>query len=250
MKTILNIENLHAKVNEINILNGINLKLKAGEVHVIMGTNGAGKSTLASVLMGNPKYSVTEGTVNFNGENLLNMAVDERSRAGVFLAMQYPSELSGISNVQFLKSAVNSRRCKFDQIKMIDFYNQFKQNAKLMDIPDNYSNRSVNEGYSGGEKKKNEIFQMLLLKPKLVILDEIDSGLDVDAVKLVGETVYNYVMENKENTAVLIITHYPRLLEYIKPDYVHIIENGTIVKTGDYELAQKIEKNGYKGLVQ
>ncbi len=250
MKTILKIDDLHAKVADKDILKGINLKINAGEIHVIMGTNGAGKSTLASVIMGNPRYKVTKGEIKLEDKNLLEMKVDERARAGVFLAMQYPSELSGISNVQFLKSAINSRRDKNNQIKMIDFYNSFKEKAKQMKISDDYANRSVNEGYSGGEKKKNEIFQMLLLKPKLAVLDEIDSGLDIDAIKLVGENVTNYFNENRENTAVLIITHYPRLLKYIKPHFVHIIDNGKIIKTGGYELAEKLENEGYKGIVK
>ena len=250
MKTILKIDDLHAKVADKDILKGINLKINAGEIHVIMGTNGAGKSTLASVIMGNPRYKVTKGEIKLEDKNLLEMKVDERARAGVFLAMQYPSELSGISNVQFLKSAINSRRDKNNQIKMIDFYNSFKEKAKQMKISDDYANRSVNEGYSGGEKKKNEIFQMLLLKPKLAVLDEIDSGLDIDAIKLVGENVTNYFNENLENTAVLIITHYPRLLKYIKPHFVHIIDNGKIIKTGGYELAEKLENEGYKGIVK
>ncbi|MDD2180923.1 MAG: Fe-S cluster assembly ATPase SufC [Bacilli bacterium] len=250
MKTILDIENLHASINDVNILKGVNLNIKAGEIHVIMGTNGAGKSTLASVIMGHPKYQVLDGSVYFNNENLLEMKVDERARAGVFLAMQYPSELPGVSNVQFIKSAINAKRDKDDQIKLLNFYRIFKEKANTMKISDDYTNRSVNEGYSGGEKKRNEIFQMLLLEPKLVILDEIDSGLDIDAIKVVGENVTNYFNEHIRDTAILIITHYPRILEYIKPDYVHVLHDGKIIKTGDFALAQKLEKDGYDWILQ
>ncbi len=250
MNTILNIENLHAKVNKVDILKGIDLTINAGEIHVIMGTNGAGKSTLASVIMGNPKYEVVRGNITFNNEDLLKMKVDERARAGVFLAMQYPSELSGVSNVQFLKSSINSKRDKDNQIKLLDFYKTFKEKSELMKISDTYASRSVNEGYSGGEKKKNEIFQMLMLEPKLVMLDEIDSGLDIDAIKTVGTNVNKYFNEHKKDTSILIITHYPRLLEYINPDFVHVLHNGKIIKTGDYELAKKLEKDGYDWIIE
>ncbi|MDD2518427.1 MAG: Fe-S cluster assembly ATPase SufC [Bacilli bacterium] len=246
----LNINNLKASVNDKEILKGINLEIKPGEIHVIMGTNGAGKSTLASVIMGNPKYEVTEGSIVFNDQNLLDMKVDERARAGVFLAMQYPSELSGVSNVQFLKSAINSKREKDNQIKLLDFYRLFKEKSAEMKISEDYSNRYVNEGYSGGEKKKNEIFQMLMLEPKLIMLDEIDSGLDIDAIKTVGENVTKYFNNHTNDTSVLIITHYPRILEYVKPDYVHVLHNGKIIKTGNYELALKLENEGYDWIIE
>ncbi len=248
--SMLEIDNLKANVADKEILKGVNLEIKPGEIHVIMGTNGAGKSTLASVIMGNPKYKVTSGKINFNEQDLLEMKVDERARAGVFLAMQYPSELSGISNVQFLKSAINAKRNKNDQIKLLDFYRKFKEKTSEMQISDDYTNRSVNEGYSGGEKKKNEIFQMLMLEPKLIILDEIDSGLDIDAIKIVGSNVTKYFNEHSNDTAVLIITHYPRILEYIRPDYVHVLHNGKIIKTGGYELAMKLEKKGYDWIIE
>lgn len=246
----LNINNLKAKANGKDILKGIDLEIKPGEIHVIMGTNGAGKSTLASVIMGNPKYEVTEGSVVFNDQNLLDMKVDERARAGIFLAMQYPSELSGVSNVQFLKSAINSKREKDNQIKLLDFYRLFKEKSTDMKISEDYSNRYVNEGYSGGEKKKNEIFQMLMLEPKLIMLDEIDSGLDIDAIKIVGENVMKYFNEHTNDTSVLIITHYPRLLEYIKPDFVHVLHNGKIIETGNYELALRLENEGYDWIIE
>ncbi|MFA5603583.1 MAG: Fe-S cluster assembly ATPase SufC [Bacilli bacterium] len=246
----LNINNLKAKVNDKEILKGIDLQIKPGEIHVIMGTNGAGKSTLASVIMGNPKYEVTEGSVIFNDQNLLDMKVDERARAGIFLAMQYPSELSGVSNVQFLKSAINSKREKDNQIKLLDFYRLFKEKSTDMKISEDNSSRYVNEGYSGGEKKKNEIFQMLMLEPKIIILDEIDSGLDIDAIKIVGENVMKYFNEHTNGTSVLIITHYPRLLEYIKPDFVHVLHNGKIIETGNYELALRLENEGYDWIIE
>lgn len=246
--TLLKIDNLQARTVDKEILKGINLEIKPGEIHVIMGTNGAGKSTLASVIMGNPKYEVTAGSITYNEQNLLEMKVDERARAGIFLAMQYPSEISGVTNVQFLKAAINAKRGKDNQIKLLEFYQKFKAKANDMKIAEDYANRYVNEGYSGGEKKKNEIFQMLMLEPKLIILDEIDSGLDIDAIKVVGENVTKYFNEHSD-TAVLIITHYPRLLEYIKPHYVHVLHNGKIIKTGGYELAMELEKKGYDWII-
>jgi Fe-S cluster assembly ATP-binding protein len=213
-----------------------------------MGKNGTGKSTLASTLMGDPKYTVTDGSIIFNDEDLLSMKVDERSRKGIFLAMQYPSELDGVTNIQFLKNAINARRDKDNQIKLFDFYREVEETSNKLKMKDDYAKRYTNVGFSGGEKKKNEIFQMLMLKPKLVILDEIDSGLDIDAIRIVGETVKNYFEEN--DASILIITHHSKILDYIKPDFVHIMENGKIVKTGDYSLALELEKTGYEGTLE
>ncbi len=244
MTTILKIDNLHVQVEETKILKGVNLNIQAGEIHVIMGTNGAGKSTLAASIMGHPKYKVNKGKMVFNNQNLLKMQVDERARAGIFLAMQNPSEIIGISNFQFLKRASLAKKGK--SMPLEEFNNNFEKKSHLMKIPPSWASRSVNEGYSGGEKKKNEVFQMLLLEPKLVILDEIDSGLDLDAIKMVGENITNYYESQKERVALLIITHYPKILEYIKPDFVHILHEGKIIKTGDYKLIYELESNGYE----
>ena len=241
----LEINNLNVFANDVEILKGINLDIKSGEIHVIMGPNGNGKSTLASTIMGDPKYRVTEGKLLYNNKDLLSMKVDERARAGIFLAMQYPSELSGVNNLQLLKTAINARREDNDQIKLFDFYKDVEKVSKELKVKDNYAERFVNVGFSGGEKKKNEIFQMLLLKPKLIILDEIDSGLDIDSVKLIGESIMNYYNQFKEDVSIIIITHYPRILEYIKTDYVHIMKDGKIIKTGDASLAFHIEEVGY-----
>ena len=244
-KTLLKINNLKNSVDDKDILKGVNLEIKPSEIHVIMGPNGTGKSTLASVIMGDPRYKVTSGSIFLEDKDLLKMRVDERARAGIFLAMQYPSELNGITNVQFVKAAINARREKNNPIKIFDFYKEFEDSAKDLDMKPDFNERNVNVGFSGGEKKKNEIFQMLMLKPKIIILDEIDSGLDIDAIKKVGENVMRYYNENKDNIGILIITHYPRILQYIKPDFVHIIKDGNIVKTGDYTLANHLETVGY-----
>ncbi len=246
---MLIINDIHSQVNGTKILKGVNLNIKAGEIHTIMGTNGAGKSTLASLIMGHPNHEIINGELLFEGNNLIDMPVDKRARSGIFLAMQYPSEIEGVSNVDFLRSAMNARRTKEKQISLLDYYKLYKDKSKAMNIPDEYSKRYVNEGYSGGEKKRNEIFQMLMLKPKLIILDEIDSGLDIDAIKIVGENISKYFNENKQNVAILIITHYPRILDYVKPNYVHVMHQGKIIKTGDYKLAQKLEESGYDWLI-
>jgi len=229
------IEGLKATIEGKEILKGINLQMKGGEIHAIMGPNGTGKSTLASALMGHPKYEVTDGTATLDGEDLLEMAVDERARAGLFLAMQYPSEISGVTNSDFLRSAINSRREEGSEISLIRFIRQMEAKMKELDMNPEFLHRYLNEGFSGGEKKRNEILQMMMLDPKIVILDEIDSGLDIDALKM-----------RSEERGFLVITHYQRLLNYIKPDYVHVMMQGRIVKSGGPELAQRLEAEGYE----
>jgi len=245
MNKLLAIKNLEVKVPSKKILKGVNLDINPGEIHVIMGPNGNGKSTLASAIMGDPKYEITNGEISFLDKNLLEMEVDERAREGVYLAMQYPSELVGVTNIQFTRAAINSRRDEKDPIKLFDFYQKFKQTSEVLKMPSDYADRFVNVGFSGGEKKRNEIFQMLLLEPKLIILDEIDSGLDIDAIKIVGENIMDYYNKNKDTCSILAITHYPRLLEYIKPDFVHIMKDGKIVKTGDISIVSILEEKGY-----
>lgn len=241
---MITIKNLHASVEGKEILKGINLTVKAGEVHAIMGPNGSGKSTLSSVLAGKEDYDVTEGEVVFNGLNLLDMAPEIRAREGLFLAFQYPIEIPGVSNINFLKTAINEIRAHkgLDAIQPKDFLAMVKEKQKLVELDGKLANRSVNEGFSGGEKKRNEIFQMAMLEPKLAILDETDSGLDIDALKIVANGVNT--LKNKEN-AFIVITHYQRLLDYIVPDFVHILYNGKIVKSGTKELALELEANGY-----
>lgn len=242
MATNFVIEGLKATIDNKEILKGINLSMKGGEIHAIMGPNGTGKSTLASALMGHPKYEVTEGTVTLDGEDVLEMEVDERARAGLFLAMQYPSEITGVTNSDFLRSAINARREEGKEISFIKFIRQMEGSMKELDMNAEFAHRYLNEGFSGGEKKRNEILQMLLLEPKLVILDEIDSGLDIDALKIVANGVNK--MRN-EDRGFLIITHYQRLLDYITPDYVHVMMQGRIVKSGGPELAARLEAEGY-----
>ncbi|GEP97178.1 Fe-S cluster assembly ATPase SufC [Chitinophaga cymbidii] len=244
---MLNIKNLHAAVEGNAILKGINLNVKAGEVHAIMGPNGSGKSSLASVLAGREAYEVTEGSVEFEGKDLLDMSPEVRAREGVFLAFQYPVEIPGVSNINFLKTAVNEIRAHHGQPPMQAkaFLDMLKQKQKLMEFDANLMNRSLNEGFSGGEKKRNDIFQMAMLEPKLAIMDETDSGLDIDALRVVSAGVNK--LRSKDN-AFVIITHYQRLLEYIVPDYVHVLYNGRIVKSGTKELALELEEKGYDWL--
>lgn len=241
---MISIKNLHASVNGKEILKGINLEIKAGEVHAIMGPNGSGKSTLSSVLAGKEDYEVTEGEVLFNGKNLLEMSPEDRAREGLFLAFQYPIEIPGVSNINFLKTAINEIRAYKGQesIEAKDFLALVKEKQKLVELDAKLTNRSVNEGFSGGEKKRNEIFQMAMLEPTFAILDETDSGLDIDALKIVANGVNK--LKNKNN-AFMVITHYQRLLDYIVPDYVHILYNGKIVKSGTKELALELEAKGY-----
>lgn len=236
------IKDLYAKVENNDIIKGLNLTLRTGEVHAIMGPNGTGKSTLASVIMGNPKYEVTGGTITLNNEDVLAMSVDERSRKGLFLAMQYPNEISGITNADFIKSAMQARLEEGKHISLFKFVKEMDKAVSDLKMNPDLPHRYVNEGFSGGEKKRNEILQMKLLKPKFAILDEIDSGLDVDALKIVGENVNK--MRSDEFGA-LIITHYQRLLDYVEVDYVHVMINGQIVVSGGKELITKIDNEGY-----
>ncbi|MFC5647641.1 Fe-S cluster assembly ATPase SufC [Paenibacillus solisilvae] len=242
MATHFKIGGLKASIEGKEILKGINLEIKGGEVHAIMGPNGTGKSTLASALMGHPKYEVTEGEVQLDGEDVLEMAVDERARAGLFLAMQYPSEITGVTNSDFLRSAINARRGEGNEISLIKFIRQMESKMKELDMNTEFAHRYLNEGFSGGEKKRNEILQMMMIDPKLVILDEIDSGLDIDALKIVANGVNTM---RSEDRGFLIITHYQRLLNYITPDFVHVMMQGRIVKSGGPELAERLENEGY-----
>jgi Fe-S cluster assembly ATP-binding protein len=242
MSTQFEIQGLKSSIEGKEILKGIDLKIQGGEVHAIMGPNGTGKSTLASALMGHPKYVVTEGTVTLDGEDVLEMAVDARARAGLFLAMQYPSEITGVTNSDFLRSAINARREEGNEISLIKFIRQMENKMKTLEMNSEFMHRYLNEGFSGGEKKRNEILQMMLLEPKLVILDEVDSGLDIDALRIVAEGVNAM---RSEDRGFLIITHYQRLLNYITPDFVHVMMQGRIVKSGGPELAQRLEAEGY-----
>lgn len=238
----LQINNLRARIEEKEILKGLSLEIKGGEVHAIMGPNGTGKSTLASTLMGHPKYEVTEGSVLLNGEDVLEMAVDERARAGLFLAMQYPSEISGVTNSDFLRSAINARRGEGNEISLMKFIREMDKRMDTLEMDQSFAHRYLNEGFSGGEKKRNEILQMMMIQPSICILDEIDSGLDIDALKIVAKGVNE--MRAAER-GFLIITHYQRLLNYIKPDFVHVMMQGRIVKSGGTELAERLEAEGY-----
>jgi Fe-S cluster assembly ATP-binding protein len=241
---MLSIRNLHAGIEGKEILNGINLEINPGEVHAIMGPNGSGKSTLASVLAGRPVYEVTEGTVDYLGKNLLELSAEDRAREGLFLAFQYPVEIPGLSTTNFIKTAVNETR-KYrgeEPLDAVAFLRLMKEKMALVNIDQSLLSRSLNEGFSGGEKKRNEIFQMAMLQPKLAILDETDSGLDIDAIRIVATGVNK--LRNKEN-AVLLVTHYQRLLDYITPDFVHVLYNGRIVKSGPKELALELEERGY-----
>lgn len=244
---MLSIKNLHARVEDKEILKGLNLEVKAGEVHAIMGPNGAGKSSLASVLAGREHYEVTEGSVTLDGQDILEMAPEERAREGVFLAFQYPIEIPGVSNINFLKTALNEIRTHrgLDPMSAKEFLQKSKEKQALVEFDAKLVNRSLNEGFSGGEKKRNEIFQLAMLEPKLAILDETDSGLDIDALRIVSRGVNKL---RSENNAFILITHYQRLLDYIVPDYVHVLSDGKIVKTGGKELALELEEKGYDWL--
>jgi Fe-S cluster assembly ATP-binding protein len=241
---MIKITNLHASIDGKEILKGLNLEVKAGEVHAIMGPNGAGKSTLASVLAGREAYEVTEGSIEFDGKDLLELDTEDRAREGLFLAFQYPIEIPGVSNVNFLRTALNEiREYKGEeQISAKDFMAMVREKSALVELDAKLASRSVNEGFSGGEKKRNEIFQMAMLEPKLAILDETDSGLDIDALRIVAKGVNT--LKSSEN-ATIVITHYQRLLDYIVPDFVHVLYDGKIVKTGTKDLALELEERGY-----
>lgn len=248
MRYLLKIDNLHAVVDGKEILKGIQLEVHPGQVHAIMGPNGSGKSTLASVLAGNPKYEVTRGTILFNDKDLLEMSPEERSREGIFLSFQYPVEIPGVSMVNFMRAAVNEQRKYRNEtpISATDFLKLMRDKRQLLGMDSQLVSRSVNEGFSGGEKKKNEIFQMAMLNPLLSILDETDSGLDIDALRVVASGVN--MLHSQEN-ATIVITHYQRLLDYIKPDFVHVLYAGKIIKSGGPELALELEKQGYDWLI-
>lgn len=244
---MLIIKNLHAKIGDKTILRGIDLEIKAGEVHAIMGPNGSGKSTLAAVLAGRSIMEVTEGSVEFNGKNLLEMSPEDRSREGLFLGFQYPVEIPGLSNVNFLKTAVNEHRKYKGEppLSATDFLKLLREKAKMVELDSSYLNRGVNAGFSGGEKKRNEIFQMAVLQPKLAVLDETDSGLDIDALRIVAGGVNAL---KTPDTATVVITHYQRLLDYIIPDVIHVLYKGRIIKTAGKELALELEEKGYDWL--
>ncbi len=241
---MIEIKNLHAKIEGKEILKGLNLKVNAGEVHAIMGPNGAGKSTLASILAGREEYEITEGEVTFEGSDLLELSTEERAHLGLFLAFQYPVEIPGVSNVNFLRTAINEIRDAKgeDPISAKDFMAMVREKSKIVELDSSLASRSVNEGFSGGEKKRNEIFQMAMLNPKLAVLDETDSGLDIDALRIVAKGVNT--LKSADN-ATIVITHYQRLLDYIVPDFVHVLYDGRIVKTGNKELALELEEKGY-----
>lgn len=249
MANLLNIKNLHANIDGKEILRGLNLEVNNGEIHAIMGPNGAGKSTLASVLVGNPNFEVTEGEVTFGDKDLLELDPEERACEGLFLSFQYPVEIPGVSMVNFMRAAVNETR-KYKGLEPIaasDFLKLMKEKRELVELDSTLASRSVNEGFSGGEKKRNEIFQMAMLDPKLAILDETDSGLDIDALRIVAAGVNK--LRRKDN-ATIVITHYQRLLEYIKPDFVHVLYKGRIVKSAGPELALELEEKGYDWIIK
>ena len=242
---MLNIKNLSVKVidSDINILNKLNLEIGNGEVHAIMGPNGTGKSTLAKIIMGHYQYEVTNGSIKFNNKDITKLSVDERAKLGIFLSMQDPTVIDGVSNSEFIRTAQNE--INGSKTNLYEFIKSMESSLDDLKLDSNMIHRSINKDFSGGEKKKNEILQMKLLKPKFIILDELDSGLDVDSLKIVCKNINKYLKDNKD-CSILIITHYPRILEYIKPDYVHILKDGNIKKTGDMKLALEIEKNGYQ----
>ncbi len=245
---MLDVRNLHATVAGREVLKGIDFSVNAGEVHAIMGPNGSGKSTFASVLAGNPRYEVTDGSVLYMGRNLLDMNIEERAREGIFLGFQYPVEIPGVSMANFMKAAVNEKRRAMGEepVSAAEFLKMMREKAAIVELDPTMISRSVNEGFSGGEKKKNEIFQMAMLEPRLAVLDETDSGLDIDALRIVGEGVTKL---RRPDNAIVLITHYQRLLDYIVPDFVHVLYKGRIIKSGDRDLALKLEADGYDWLI-
>jgi len=246
-QTEMVVTNLHVDVEGREILKGLNLTVRGGEIHAIMGPNGSGKSTLAYTLLGHNRYNVTSGDIKLNGESLLPLSTDARSRAGMFLAFQYPAEVPGVSVTNFLRTAVNARRSADDEIPVMAFAKQLRANMKMLEMDPSFSGRYLNEGFSGGEKKRNEILQMAMLQPKVAVLDEIDSGLDIDALRIVSAGVNNL---RNPGLAVLVITHYQRILRYLEPDYVHVLMDGRIVRSGTKELAAQLEERGYEWIRQ
>ena len=243
--SVLEVKDLHVTVEGKEILKGVNLKMSTGEIHAIMGPNGTGKSTLSSTIMGDPAYKITKGDILLNDKSIIDLPVDERARMGLFLAMQYPQEIPGVTNAEFVKSAINARRPKDDPIPLMDFIKRLDETLETLDMSEEMADRYLNEGFSGGEKKRNEIMQMMMIRPEFAILDEIDSGLDIDALKVVSRGVNQM---RGDNFGSLIITHYQRLLNYIVPDYVHVMMDGQLVKTGGPDLAIRLEKEGYAKL--
>ncbi|MCI1904520.1 Fe-S cluster assembly ATPase SufC [Enterococcus hirae] len=243
----LEVKDLHVSIDDKEILKGVDLTLKTGEVHAIMGPNGTGKSTLSAAIMGNPNFTVTQGDILLDGESILEWPVDKRARAGLFLAMQYPSEIPGISNAEFIRAAINARRDDDHKMSVMQFLKKLDKKMDFLSMPEEMAERYLNEGFSGGEKKRNEILQLLMIEPKFAILDEIDSGLDIDALKVVSKGVNAM---RGENFGAMIITHYQRLLDYIHPDVVHIMMDGRVVKTGGADLAKELEKTGYTAIAE
>ncbi|HCW8292807.1 TPA: Fe-S cluster assembly ATPase SufC [Staphylococcus aureus] len=243
MASTLEIKDLHVSIEDKEILKGVNLTINTDEIHAIMGPNGTGKSTLSSAIMGHPSYEVTKGEVLLDGVNILELEVDERAKAGLFLAMQYPSEITGVTNADFMRSAINAKREEGQEINLMQFIKKLDKNMDFLDIDKDMAQRYLNEGFSGGEKKRNEILQLMMLEPKFAILDEIDSGLDIDALKVVSKGINQM---RGENFGVLMITHYQRLLNYITPDKVHVMYAGKVVKSGGPELAKRLEEEGYE----
>ncbi|HDE8096893.1 TPA: Fe-S cluster assembly ATPase SufC [Staphylococcus aureus] len=243
MASTLEIKDLHVSIEDKEILKGVNLTINTDEIHAIMGPNGTGKSTLSSAIMGHPSYEVTKGEVLLDGVNILELEVDERAKAGLFLAMQYPSEITGVTNADFMRSAINAKREEAQEINLMQFIKKLDKNMDFLDIDKDMAQRYLNEGFSGGEKKRNEILQLMMLEPKFAILDEIDSGLDIDALKVVSKGINQM---RGENFGALMITHYQRLLNYITPDKVHVMYAGKVVKSGGPELAKRLEEEGYE----